>query len=43
MWSAIASAFVSTTATTRTFQRSQVGNLRLGDRVQLDANSFHRV
>ena len=29
--------------TTRTFQRSQVGNLRVGDRVQLDANSFHRV
>jgi len=29
--------------TTRTFQRSQLGNLQVGDRVQLDARSFHRV
>jgi outer membrane lipoprotein SlyB len=26
----------------RTFQRTQVGNLHVGDRVRLDANSFHR-
>jgi outer membrane lipoprotein SlyB len=29
--------------TTRTFQRTQVGNLHVGDRVALDARSFHRV
>ena len=29
--------------TTRTFRRSQVSNLRVGDRVELDAGSFHRV
>ena len=29
--------------TTRTFQRTQVGNLHVGDRVELDAESFHRV
>ena len=27
---------------TRTFDRTQVANLRVGDRVRLDANSFHR-
>ncbi len=27
---------------TRTFERTQVGSLRVGDRVTLDANSFHR-
>ena len=27
---------------TRTFERTQVGNLHVGDRVRLDANSFHR-
>jgi outer membrane lipoprotein SlyB len=26
---------------TRTFERTQVGNLHVGDRVRLDANSFH--
>ncbi len=29
--------------TTRSFQRTQIGNLQVGDRVQLDAKSFHRV
>jgi outer membrane lipoprotein SlyB len=29
--------------TTRTFKRSQVSNLRVGDRIELDAGSFHRV
>ena len=29
--------------TTRTFRRAQVGNLHVGDRVALDASSFHRV
>ncbi len=29
--------------TTHTFQRSQVGNLQVGDRVALDAGSFHRI
>jgi outer membrane lipoprotein SlyB len=29
--------------TTRTFQRTQVGDLHVGDRVALDARSFHRV
>ena len=28
---------------TRSFQRTQVGGLQVGDRVQLDARSFHRV
>jgi outer membrane lipoprotein SlyB len=28
---------------TRVFDRSQVGNLHVGDRVRLDANSFHRA
>ena len=28
--------------TTRTFERPQVGNLRVGDRVRLDARSFRR-
>jgi len=29
--------------TTRTFQRTQIGDLHVGDRVALDARSFHRV
>ena len=29
--------------TTRTFRRAQVGDLHVGDRVALDARSFHRV
>jgi outer membrane lipoprotein SlyB len=29
--------------TTRTFERSQVAGLQVGDRVRLDAESFHRV
>jgi outer membrane lipoprotein SlyB len=29
--------------TTRTFERSQVAGLQVGDRVRLDADSFHRV
>ena len=28
---------------TRTYERHDVGNLQVGDRVRLDANSFHRV
>ena len=28
---------------TRSYERSDVGNLQVGDRVHLDANSFHRV
>lgn len=28
---------------TRTYERTEVGNLRVGDRVRLDASSFHRV
>lgn len=28
---------------TRVFDRTQVGNLHIGDRVRLDANSFHRA
>ena len=26
---------------TRTFERSSIGNLHVGDRVRLDANGFH--
>jgi outer membrane lipoprotein SlyB len=28
---------------TRTFERTQVGDLRVGERVRLDEQSFHRV